>query len=314
MFKDKPYQIIKKDKQLGKLSHAYMVNARDINLDVYLKSYAKIILCDNGEECNNCRACRLIDKGILPDCKQLTKSSILVDDINKIVDEVNFKPVEKDQKVFLISDFAYANEQAQNKLLKVLEEPPSNVIFLLATSSEHKVLPTIKSRVKLIELTPFTESQLFSELSSECEDKERLKSAVALSGGYREKAKNLYLQQRTDRELVLDILTNMQKSSQIPTYTKKVNKDNIAPLIGLLKIILDDIIKYQLSSGGYMFFDEKDTSLSKLASEFKTGACLELIEKLEGFEKNLYYNGNVNMITDVLLFSLLEVKYKWQKL
>lgn len=314
MFKDKPYQIIKKDKQTGKLSHAYMINARDINLDVYLKSYAKIILCDNGEDCNECRSCRLIDKGILPDCKQLIKSSILVDDVNQIVDEVNFKPIEKTQKVFLISDFAYANEQAQNKLLKVLEEPPKNVIFLLATSSEHKVLPTIKSRVKMLELSPFTESQLFSELSREYEDKEKLKSAVALSGGYREKAKMLYSKQSGERELVLDILTNMQKSNQIPIYTKKINKDNIAPLVGLLKIIFADITKYQLASGGYMFFEEKDVLLSKLASEYKTGACLELIEKLDGFEKNLYFNGNVNMVADVLLFSLLEVKYKWQKL
>ena len=77
---------------------------------------------------------------------------LLVSDSNEITDEVYIKPAEHDNKVFIINNIEASTEQAQNKLLKVLEEPPKNVYFLISCQDENRVLQTIKSRCQKVVL------------------------------------------------------------------------------------------------------------------------------------------------------------------
>lgn len=315
MYKDKAYRILEEDAKKGKLSHAYLVICQDENLSVYLKGYAKLLLCDEKKACGKCRSCSLIDKEILPDCKCLFKKQILVDDIDAIISDAYFKPLEKNKKVYLISDFSSANEKSQNKLLKTLEEPPENVIFLLAGFSEYKILPTIKSRAKKIEITPMDESQILEALKEECPDIRRLTTASSLSGGYIEKTKILYGEGDNERESVNEILFSMKASKNIPYYSKSITKDNVAKITALVKLAFSDIGKYHNGQDNFYFFgrNEKD-KIEVLASEYPIGAVIEIIEKLENYERALFFNTNCSMIADDLLYSLLEVKYKWRKL
>jgi len=307
MINDKGYAIIKKDKENNTLSHAYMLLCKDDNPEEYLKSYAKLILCGNGG-CNNCRTCRLIDKNVLPDVKAVFKSSILVDDINRFVEDTSVKPLEGDKKLYLISDFSGANQNSQNKLLKVLEEPPLGVYFLLACTNEYKVLDTIKSRVKLLENPPIEENILYNQLIGEFSDKNALKSAIEISGGYYYKTINAYSNANDLKLFVLEILKNYKKSSQLAEYAKKINKDNIAGVISLLKVFFSQMLAYQQGDNSIR------QEISLLAKEYKVGAILEIEEMLDLAEKRLFFNANISMLTDLVLFSLLEVKYKWQKL
>ena len=307
MINDKGYAIIKKDKENNTLSHAYMLLCKDDNPEEYLKSYAKLILCSSGG-CNNCRTCRLIDKNVLPDVKAVFKSSILVDDINRFVEDTNVKPLEGDKKLYLISDFSGANQNSQNKLLKVLEEPPLGVYFLLACTNEYKVLDTIKSRVKLLENPPIEENILYNQLIGEFSDKNALKSAIEISGGYYYKTINAYSNANDLKLFVLEILKNYKKSSQLAEYAKKINKDNIAGVISLLKVFFSQMLAYQQGDNSI------EQEIRLLAKEYKVGAILEIEEMLDLAEKRLFFNANISMLTDLVLFSLLEVKYKWQKL
>lgn len=307
MINDKGYAIIKKDKENNTLSHAYMLLCKDDNPEEYLKSYAKLILCSSGG-CNNCRTCRLIDKNVLPDVKAVFKSSILVDDINRFVEDTSVKPLEGDKKLYLISDFSGANQNSQNKLLKVLEEPPLGVYFLLACTNEYKVLDTIKSRVKLLENPPIEENILYNQLIGEFSDKNALKSAIEISGGYYYKTINAYSNANDLKLFVLEILKNYKKSSQLAEYAKKINKDNIAGVISLLKVFFSQMLAYQQGDNSI------EQEISLLAKEYKVGAILEIEEMLDLAEKRLFFNANISMLTDLVLFSLLEVKYKWQKL
>ncbi len=308
MLKDKGYAIIEKDKEKASLSHAYMLICRDTKPEVYLKNYAKLLLCDEDKACGVCRSCQLIDKNILPDCYVIQKENILVDDVNALVEDTFLKPIEKDKKIYLVSDMAGMNSKAQNKLLKTLEEPPKGVIFLLATTNEYKVLDTIKSRVKLLDIPAFSENELFNELIGRFSDKDRLASAIAVSGGYPNKAIEAYDGATELKELALEILSRLKKSSQLPVMAKKINKDNISGIISLFKIIFSQMLEYL--EGVKM----TEPSIIALAREYKKGAILEIEQKLNQAERELFYNGNPNMIADSVLFSLLEVKYKWQKL
>ena len=89
-----------------------------------------------------------IEKGVDLDVKVHPKNAekLLVADSNEIVSEAYVKPVNMPNKIFVINNFDVSTEEAQNKLLKILEEPPKNVYFLISAMSEEKVLPTIKSR------------------------------------------------------------------------------------------------------------------------------------------------------------------------
>lgn len=307
MLKDKGYAIIEKDKNNSTLSHAYMLICRDTRPQTYLKNYAKLLLCDNNSFCGQCRSCRLIDKDLLPDCYTLDKETILVDDVVSIVEDTFLKPIEKDKKLYLISDLAGMNVKAQNKLLKTLEEPPKGVIFLLATTNEYKVLDTVKSRVKILELPAFNDEELFNELIGQFSDRERLLSAISVSGGYPNKTVDAYEGASELKDLAISILMGLKKSSQLPSMAKKITKDNIAGIISLFKLLFSKALKS---------FDvqEQDEQIKALAREYKRGAIVEIEDKINKAEKELFFNGNSNMIADMLLFSLLEVKYKWQKL
>ena len=307
MLKDKGWAIIEKDKNNSTLSHAYMLICRDTRPQTYLKNYAKLLLCDNGNACGECRSCRLIDKDLLPDCYSLIKDSILVEDIVALIEDTFLKPIERDKKIYLICDMANMNIKAQNKLLKTLEEPPKGVIFLLATTNEYKVLDTVKSRVKLLELPAFSDNELIDELSTRFSDRERLISAIALSGGYPNKAIDAYEGASEVRELALSILLGLKKSSQLPAVAKKITKDNIAGILSLFKILFSKALRFYEG-------EEVDEKIKALAQEYKRGAILEIEDRLNQAERELYFNGNPNMIADSVLFSLLEVKYKWQKL
>ena len=85
---------------------------------------------------------------------------LLVSDSNEIVSEVFIKPVNFDKKIFVINNFDVSTTEAQNKLLKVLEEPPKNVYFLLSAKRQDKVLPTIKSRCDKIIISPLSEQEI----------------------------------------------------------------------------------------------------------------------------------------------------------
>ncbi len=96
------------------------------------------------------------------DIKMYPKNNakLLVADANEIVSESFIKPVNLPYKIFLINNFDVSTEEAQNKLLKILEEPPKNVYFILSVKNEGKVLPTIKSRCDKIKILPLSQEEI----------------------------------------------------------------------------------------------------------------------------------------------------------
>ncbi len=114
--------------------------------------FAESLLCKTHTACGVCDNCVRIKLGKHPDLIQYDKPALLVADANEIVDRSYDTPVFSEYKIFLIHNADNLNEQAQNKLLKTLEEPNKSSIFLLTTSAEYKMLPTILSRGKKVYL------------------------------------------------------------------------------------------------------------------------------------------------------------------
>jgi DNA polymerase-3 subunit delta' len=320
------YKTVKGEKESGRLSHAYLLLCADKdNLTEYLKIFAKLILCNATEPCMECRKCKLIDKDAYPDLYLYPKKqekadkaeTISSEDVVSIIEESYLKPIEGDKKIFILSQAQTMNAQAQNKLLKTLEEPPHGVCILIGATSEFPILSTVKSRVKKLEIPPFTSAKLFDALKGELTDEERLLSAIACGDGTVGTAVALYsdddLKEVTD--LVSDILVNMQSSSQVLEYSNKITKSkcDISRFLSVTELLLRDLLAYEQGAEKFVFNPRALESI-KGAQGFSTGALLHALEKVGEANKRKKFNANPTMLIEWLLFQILEGKFKWKKL
>ena len=134
-----------------KLSHAYLFcGSRGTGKTSCAKILAKAVNClnpRNGNPCNECEACRSIDRGIATDVIEMDAASNNgVDDVRTLKDEISFTPAVLRYRVYIIDEVHMMSQSAFNALLKTLEEPPTYVIFILATTEFHKLPTTIVSR------------------------------------------------------------------------------------------------------------------------------------------------------------------------
>ncbi len=174
------YKIFCGDRRADRLSHAYMLYFADArNLRAALKIFALQFFGAQPDDRNG----RLILSEGLSDLKVYPRpdNKLTAEAAAAIVEDAALKPLEYDKKLYIISDFQTASPIFQNKLLKVLEEPPAGVHFLLGTTSLAPVLDTVVSRVKLLEVPLFTPAEIFGVL--EREGKNPLNQSVAEACG-----------------------------------------------------------------------------------------------------------------------------------
>lgn len=135
----------------GRLSHAYLfIGTRGTGKTSCAKILAKAVNCEhpeNGNPCNKCMSCRGIDDGSIMDVVELDAASNNgVDNVRALRDEAVFSPAIVKKRVYIIDEVHMLSSSAFNALLKILEEPPEHLLFILATTELHKVPATILSR------------------------------------------------------------------------------------------------------------------------------------------------------------------------
>ena len=155
----------------GKISHAYLFSGpRGTGNTSAAKIFAKAMNCPNqvdGEPCNHCDICRDITNGILEDVIEIDAASNNgVDEIREIRDKSTYAPSRATYKVYIIDEVHMLSTGAFNALLKTLEEPTENVVFILATTELHKIPATILSRVQRFEFKSIKQGAIKEHLAS----------------------------------------------------------------------------------------------------------------------------------------------------
>lgn len=154
-----------------RLAHAYLFcGSRGVGKTSCARIFAKTINCEHrtadGEACNECDSCRAFNEGRSLNIVELDAASNNgIDDVRALVDQVQVPPTHGRYRVFIIDEVHMLSTAAFNAFLKTLEEPPSYVIFILATTEKHKIIPTILSRCQIYDFNRITIQDMIDHLS-----------------------------------------------------------------------------------------------------------------------------------------------------
>ena len=154
----------------NKLAHAYLFcGSRGVGKTSCARIFAKTINCENptpdGNPCNECESCRSFNEGRSLNIVELDAASNNgVDDIRLLMEQVQVLPTNGKYRVFIIDEVHMLSPSAFNAFLKTLEEPPSYVVFILATTEKHKILPTILSRCQIYDFNRITVADMVDHL------------------------------------------------------------------------------------------------------------------------------------------------------
>lgn len=301
------HNMISRDKCGGMLNHAYLLISTDKTL---VNEFARCVACEimcneNGSPCFDCVTCKRVKNGTHSDVETYPTSDkpIVTDDVNKIVSDSYVLPLEAEKKIYILKNFDLATIQAQNKLLKTLEEPPKSVVFILTTSNESNVLPTIKSRCKKITIPQVEDNVLKDFIVRAYNKTEHEASEIAkLSAG------------------------------SVTTAVKYLADSNLMQLKSLCKTIVVDLkssdqvlgVGYRLSTlcpDLEEFLNLLTEYLGELANTVAGGenaglSMREIVlisQKVQEGIKKIKSNCNQNAVVDGLLMGILEVKYLCRK-
>lgn len=152
-----------------KIAHSYLFSGpRGVGKTTIARIFAKAINCKNakdGEPCNECENCIEITKGVHPDVFELDAASNRgIDDVRSIQDAAKYFPIKADYKFYIVDEVHMLTIQAFNALLKILEEPPEYLIFILATTNPERIPPTIVSRCQRFGLHRLKITEIMEQL------------------------------------------------------------------------------------------------------------------------------------------------------
>jgi len=273
------------------ISHSYIFSGTNgIGKFLFAKEFAKAILClaDNNKPCNICKSCESFENFNNPDITVINEqeNTIKTEQIKNLVADVLEKPIQGKKKIYIINNSENMTKEAQNSLLKTLEEPPEYIIIILVTSNENSLINTIKSRCIKITFNSLTDDEIkqyFNTISEEVSE-----NMYKTFGGSIEKALRFKNQEHI-YDKINQLLENIENKNELEILKLKEEifqeKEEIYSILDYISTIF------------YNKILEKENNVNIYSK------CIEIIEKTK---IRLKGNSNYDMTIDYLLLGIWE--------
>ena len=306
----------------NKVSHAYIINGeRSAGKEFIAKTFAMALQCENRqgiEPCQECHSCRQALSGNHPDIIFITHekpNTISVDDIrSQINGDVAIKPYSSPRKIYIMNEGEKMTVQAQNALLKTLEEPPEYAVILILTTNANSLLPTILSRCVVLNMKPVRDEQIKRFLMESMEVpsyKADICTAFARGnvGKARMLAKSEEFDKVKDEAITLLKYIGEMDINEIVAAIKKINeyKFDVNDYLDILSIWYRDVLMFKAThDANNLIFREEIQYIRKVADKSTYEGIEEIIDALEKSKQRLTANVNFDLTMELLLLTIKE--------
>lgn len=286
---EKNKKILEKAINLKKMSHSYIFwGTEGIGKKIIAKEFAKQILClgDNKPDCK-CKSCIEFDSENNPDFQLINSENdkIKIEQIREMQRKIAEKPIISHHKVYIIDSADKMTPEAQNCLLKTLEEPPEYIVIILICSNENNLLSTIKSRCTRLHFDKIENSEILDYINKNEPDKNISPNIIEFAQGSIGKA--LKLSENLEMYENIEKLIEQMKSKDLIDIMKSAeqlykSKEEIDFILEFINVILLKFGK----------------------QEHKYVKCIDIVEKTK---KRIKANSNYDMCIDNLIFNMWEI-------
>lgn len=304
----------------NKVFHAYIFNGEDLaGKNMLAAVFAKSLVCEEGGEtpCNHCKACHQFDSGSHPDVRYLvrSKASIGVDDIREQINrDVVIRPYSSRYKVYVIDEAEKLTEEAQNALLKTIEEPPSYAVIMLLTNNVEKMYSTIRSRCVTLNLRSVDQELITRFLMEKQQVPDyRARTCSAYSQGNVGRAMQMASSERFSQmlEFVQRLVRGARdmKEFEIVQTAREMEtfQEDIGDLLDLITLWYRDILAMKTTGDRELLvFGEEYRFIRQKADTVSAAGIGRVLEAVETARQRIRSNVNFHAAAEMLLLVIKE--------
>ncbi len=305
------HETVKKSLQAAisndRISNAYVFEGIEgVGKKLCAKIFAQSLVCESDTPpCGKCSACVQAIAGTAPDIITLTKdkdkASIGVDNVREqIISEVYLKPRNAKRKIFLINNGDELSTEAQNALLKVLEEPPAYVTFIICVTAKEKLLQTVLSRSQTVTFFPVAKAEVvrcLKENSSLDEDNAQFIASLAQGSIGKAIALSSDNSKKERMDKTVQALINLKKNSlrireMVDFLTEE--KENVTEIFECMCTFLRDCVMVKTNMENSVIFFDKLSDMRVFVQDLSKKRLISAFDKIKDLELKLKQNLNFN--------------------
>ncbi len=303
----------------NKVSHAYILSGEEgMGRRSLADAFAMTLLCEQGgtEPCMVCHSCKQVLAGTHPDLIYVTHSkpgSIGVDDVREqIGDTIMIRPYSSPYKIYIVEDAEKMTTQAQNALLKTIEEPPSYAVLILITTNEEVFLPTILSRCVTLSLKPLQDSMIKDYLKETLGTSEKeAEIATAFARGNLGRAIRL-ADSGEFKELYQKVMTLLRNIDTMDIAAlldsiKEMRDANfdINEVLDMLQLWYRDVLMYKVTKDmNLLIFRDEYRLINGMAETIDYAGLEKILSAIDSARARLAANVNMELVMELLLLMM----------